>query len=432
MTDITTNADAAATYTGIVVEYSNVDAALAILRGRYADVVFPVDTKDGMKDAKEVRSKLVKLRTGLEAKRKEIKEPALRRAQAIDAEAKAITAAIKAIEDPIDAQIKVEEARIEAEKEAKRQAEAARVAAIREKIDGIRALPLALAGASSDDIAAEKAALEGFTPTEEVFAEFTDDCKAAIAEALAAMSDLYARVMAQEAAAALVQAERLKLEEARRQAEAELAAEREALERQRAEARAAAEAIQAKARAEAKKLAAERAAFAAEQAEYRRIQSELMPAEEAKRAAAAPAVMFDGQISTEEQGEMRPGQVIAAAPTGAETEQADEEAAPVASLFEDEPADIGITISDAPVADWTIRQAAIHTAAQFTAMAGKVEQCGFGDFAVTLRTVANGLRDGSHDAALAQADRDALIAADTLLLDATAACIEVLSEQQAS
>ena len=400
------------------------------LRGLVVEAtsVTAVIDPDGREQAHRLAMKLRTARTTIEKTGKAARDDANAFAKAVIDEQKRLIAITETEEKRVLALRDGYDARIEAEKEAKRQAEAARVAAIREKIDGIRALPLALAGASSDDIAAEKAALEGFTPTEEVFAEFTDDCKAAIAEALAAMSDLYARVMAQEAAAAMVQAERLKLEEARRQAEAELAAEREALERQRAEARAAAEAIQAEARAEAKKLAAERAAFAAEQAEYRRIQSELMQAEEAKRAAAAPAVMFDGQISIEEQGDMRPGQVIAVATAGSETEQADEEAAPVASLFEDEPE----ATPAAPVADWTIRQAAIHTAAQFTALAGKVEQCGFIDFAVTLNIVAASLRDGTHDAALAQADRDALIAADTLLLDATAACIEVLSEQQAS
>lgn len=382
------------------------------LRGLVVEAtsVTAVIDPDGREQAHRLAMKLRTARTTIEKTGKAARDDANAFAKAVIDEQKRLIAITETEEKRVLALRDAYDARIEAEKEAKRQAEAARVAAIREKIDGIRALPLALAGASSDDIAAEKAALEGFTPTEEVFAEFTDDCKAAIAEALAAMSDLYARVMAQEAAAALVQAERLKLEEARRQAEAELAAEREALERQRAEAR-----------AEAKKLAAERAAFAAEQAEYRRIQSELMQAEEAKRAA-----LVEQQMRMLDQAE---DQAIVAAPTGAETEQADEEAEPVvADLFEDEPG----AVPAAPVADWTIRQAAIHTAAQFTALAGKVEQCGFGDFAVTLRIVANGLRDGAHDAALAQADRDALIAADTLLLDATAECIEVLSEQQAA
>ena len=361
-----------------------------------ATTVTAVIDPDGREQAHRLGMKLRTARTTIEKTGKAARDDANAFAKAVIDEQKRLISITEGEEKRVLALRDAYDAKIEAEKEAKRQAEAARVAAIREKIDGIRALPLALAGATAEEIAAEQAALKDFEPTEEVFAEFIADCAQARHEALGALSDLHARVMAQEAAAALVQAERLKLEEARRQAEAELASERQA-------------------------LAEARAALAQERAEL-----------EALRAAAAPAVMFGGQISIEEQEDMRPAYGIVVAPTGAENEQADEEAAPVASLFEDEQADTGIPASDAPVADWTIRQAAIHTAAQFTALAGKVEQCGFGDFAVTLRTVANGLRDGSHDAALAQADRDALIAADTLLLDATAECIEVLSEQQAA
>ena len=388
MTEDTTTQDAAtedATYTGIVVEYSPVDAALAELRARYANVVFPVDTKDGMKDAKEVRQKLVKLRTGLEAKRKEIKEPALRRAQAIDAEAKMITAAIKAIEDPIDAQIKAEEQRIEAEKAAK----AAKLAEIREKIDGIRALPLVLAGACSEDIAAEKEALEAFTPLEEVFGELVEDCKAAMAEAIASLSDLHARVMAQEAAAALVEAERQRLAEVERAAAAALAAEREA-------------------------LAAERAAYEAEKAAF-----------EAQRAALSAA---------QAGAETEPVAIVAVPATvdemhdfGVAMRSEPEDVLPEVQITSEQAAQV--FSEAAPLTDWRIRQAAIHTAAQFQAMAGKVEQCGFGAFADELRVVANGLRSGAHDAALANADHDALIAADTLLLDATVECIDCLSAE---
>ena len=391
----TAEAAEAATYTGIVVEYSPVDAALAELRSRYADVVFPVETKDGMKDAKEVRSKLVKLRTGLEAKRKEIKEPALRRAQAIDAEAKMITTAIKAIEDPIDAQIKAEEARIEAEKAAK----AAKLAEIRSKIDGIRALPLALAGASSDDIAAEKAALEAFTPLESVFGELVEDCKAAMAEAIASLSDLHARVMGQEAAAALVEAERLRLEAEAERAAAALAAEREA-------------------------LAAERAAYEAEKAAF-----------EAQRAAAAssaaqagaetePVAIVQVPATVDEMHDF--GVAMRSEPEDVmpEVQVTAEQAAQVFS--EAEPTNVATPVS------WDIRQAAMHTAAQFRALSGKVEQCGFGAFAQQLRDAAAAIGAGEFDQALANADREALIAADTLLLDATVEAIDALSEQQAA
>lgn len=355
-----------------------------------ATTVTAVIDPDGREQAHRLGMKLRTARTTIEKTGKAARDDANAFAKAVIDEQKRLISITEGEEKRVLALRDAYDAKIEAEKEAKRQAEAARVAAIREKIDGIRALPLALAGATAEEIAAEQAALKDFEPTEEVFAEFIADCAQARHEALGALSDLHARVTAQEAAAALVQAERLKLEEARRQAESELAAERQAL----AEASAA--------------LEKERAEIEAMRASLIQQQMRALDEAEDKAIVAAPAV----------------------APAGAETEQADEEAEPVASLFEDEPADTGIPASGTPVADWTIRQAAIHTAAQFTALAGKVEQCGFIDFAVTLNIVAASLRDGTHDAALAQADRDALIAADTLLLDATAECIEVLSEQQ--
>lgn len=357
-----------------------------------ATTVTAVIDPDGREQAHRLGMKLRTARTTIEKTGKAARDDANAFAKAVIDEQNRLISITEGQEKRVLALRDAYDAKIEAEKEAKRQAEAARVAAIREKIDGIRALPLALAGATAEEIASEQAALKDFEPTEEVFAEFIADCAQARHEALGALSDLHARVTAKEAAAALVQAERLKLEEARRQAEAELAAERQAL----AEASAA--------------LEKERAEIEAMRASLIQQQMRALDEAEDKAIVAAPAV----------------------APAGAETEQVAEEAEPVASLFEDEPAETVIPVTEAPVADWTIRQAAIHTAAQFTALAGKVEQCGFIDFAVTLNIVAASLRDGTHDAALAQADRDALIAADTLLLDATAACIEVLSEQQAS
>jgi hypothetical protein len=75
----------------------------------------------------------------------------------------------------------------------------------------------------------------------------------------------------------------------------------------------------------------------------------------------------------------------------------------------------------------TARVFATHTAAQFFALAVKVKQCGFDDFANTLSAAAIGLRDGLYDKAIASADQEALAAADSLLLEATSACVDVLS-----
>ena len=363
-----------------IAEYNPVAAALAELREKFADVIFPVTTKEGMKDAKDVRGKLVKLRTGLESMRKDIKEPALRRTQAIDAEAKAITAAIKAIEEPIDAQIKVEEQRIEAEKAAK----AEKVAEIQRKIDGIRGLPLELAGSTAEEVDAELIALSDFEPLAEVFGDLLNDCQMAIAETTTALEDLYQRVQAQEAAAAQVEVQRLALEELAKVERAAIAAQRESMDE-------------------------ERRAFEAERAEFA-----------AMKAAAALDVA-------------QPGAVTEPSVTQATVEEAPEiEVAPEAeavSSWDDTPEEIAAATA-APIIEWRIRQAAMHTASQFTAFAHKCHTCGAAEFADQLLSVAGALRNGQFDAALAAANVVTLIDCDNALLDATIACIDSLDSEE--
>lgn len=232
-----------------ITEYNSTAAILAELAERYAKVVFPVATKDGMKDAKDVRGKLVKLRTGLEAVRKEIKEPALRRTQAIDAEAKAITAAIKLIEEPIDAQIKAEEQRIEAEKAAKEAIEKARIDAIKSKIEAIRMIPLALAGERLVVIESELEDLAAYVPGEE-FAEFAEEAAAVVAATIASLNTLHDIAETREIEEQRQEEERARMEAARAEASAALAAEKAELA-----------AMKAALQAERDAIAAERAAL---------------------------------------------------------------------------------------------------------------------------------------------------------------------------
>lgn len=112
--------------TAAVAEYNATEAGLQALRSRLQGVAYDVSTTAGMAVALKDRAEVRKLRTGLEAMRVEIKAPALERCRLIDAEAKRITAALLELERPIDDQIKVEEARKEAEKEARRMAEVQR------------------------------------------------------------------------------------------------------------------------------------------------------------------------------------------------------------------------------------------------------------------------------------------------------------------
>ena len=123
-----------------VAEYTKTALALAELRQRLAGKVYALQTVAGDKEARADRLELVRLRTSLEAKRKELKAPALERSRLIDAEAKRIEGEILALEGPIDAQIRADERRREEERAARAAAEAARVAALRKRIEYLRGI----------------------------------------------------------------------------------------------------------------------------------------------------------------------------------------------------------------------------------------------------------------------------------------------------
>lgn len=293
--------------TTAIAEYSPTAAALADLRARFEGVAFDVTTTKGDKEARAARLELVKLRTTLEAKRKELKAPALERSRLIDAEAKRIEAEILALETPIDEQIKAEEARRERERQAKAEAERRRVTLIRSWIDEIKAFPVRAAGKSAlvtEALIGDLVAIE----VGEKFAEFRADAEAAHAQALASLREMLGAAQAHEEEARRLRAEREALERQRRedearraeedriareQHEAEVArikAEREAEEARLAEARAAQEA----------ELRAQREAEEARAAEQRRIEAERQ-AEERRRLDAERAELERKQAEIDRQ-----------------------------------------------------------------------------------------------------------------------------------
>lgn len=260
-------------------EYSATEAALNELRQKYHGVQFDVVTTAGDKAAREARQTLVKLRTGLEAKRKELKGPALEYAKRIDTEAKRIETAIRELEEPIDAQIKAEEARKAAEKAEKERIERERVSGIRSKIERIKGIAFESRNDDSEQIALTLFDVKSLQITEDEYAEFTAEAKQAQALSVVELEDLLQEVKAREVAAAEMAAQRAELERMRKEQEAreakeraereeearKLAAEREELARQRAE-------FEAQQRAQAE---------AAKKAEDERIAKELAEAREA-------------------------------------------------------------------------------------------------------------------------------------------------------
>lgn len=280
-------------------EYSATESALGELRQRLAGVKYEVMTSAGMDLAKKDRRELVTLRTSLEAKRKEIKAPALERCQLIDAEAKRITTELLALEKPIDEQIKAEEARKEEERAEKARVAAAAQKVLDDKILEIGKLPIRCIGKSADEIALFLATLEA----KEIGGEFTGETRAraeaAKAGAVEEIRTVHAAMVEAEAKAAALKAEQeaeaARMEEERIERERLAAIEREANEKRQAELDEQKrlqdiEAARLKeiADAEAEKLRIEREAFEKEQREARE-KEEAIEAEKRREAEAEAA-----------------------------------------------------------------------------------------------------------------------------------------------
>ncbi len=267
-----------------VVEYSKIDAAIATLRERFAGKVYDVQTSEGMKEARAARNEVKGYRVEIEHTRKAIKEPALRRCQDIDNEARRITRALADIEDPIAAQIKAEEDRVERERADAERRERERVDGIRRMVATIRERPMAVAKmAKATDMLTARENLARYPITVETFAELAADAEAARAAALAEIDQLYdAQVRREMEAKALAEErEAIARERADNEArEAEARKVREAEEARIAEARAKLQREQDEAAARERRKAAD------EEAERQRKERERVEAEQAAERAA--------------------------------------------------------------------------------------------------------------------------------------------------
>jgi colicin import membrane protein len=217
-----------------IAEYSQTEAALADLASRYKGVVYDMTTKEGLAAAKTGRNELRGYRTSLEAKRVEIKAPALERCRLIDAEAKRITAELEALENPIAAQIKIEEDRIAAEKAAKEAAERKRMEEIQARMNAMRELPIAAFNCSAEQIQEYVKALEAQEINAEQFGDFVPEAQALKVTTLATIKQTLETKMANEAEAARLKAQREELERAQAEQaarDAESARQREEAER---------------------------------------------------------------------------------------------------------------------------------------------------------------------------------------------------------
>jgi len=207
-----------------LVEFSAVEAGLAVLRNDYGNVVYDVATTAGMNDAKAARLALREPRYEIERIRKSAKAPLLALGKKLDADAARITAEIEKIEGPIDQQIKAEEARKEAEKQAKIEAEQKRIADIHERIEELRGCQMLTVASGSALIAGHISDLESLV-VDDQFEEFRQNAEDAKAAGLARLTALHAAAVAHEQEqerikAARIELDRLRAAQARRDAQA--------------------------------------------------------------------------------------------------------------------------------------------------------------------------------------------------------------------
>lgn len=191
-----------------VVTFGRTERALAELRERYGAAKFDVTTTAGDKAARAARLELVTLRAALEKRRTEFKAPALEFGKLIDSEAKRITAAILAIEGPIDTIIKAEEQRKADEKARREREEVLRRATLQRMLDEIRAAATGHAAAPAAQIAEAITAVAALDVSEARFAEFAPAAQQAQADTLDTLRRLHAGAVEREAEAARLAAER--------------------------------------------------------------------------------------------------------------------------------------------------------------------------------------------------------------------------------
>lgn len=257
-----------------LVNLSLTQHGLAQLRTHLQGRTYDLRTVAGDKAARSDRMLCVTLRASVEKRRRVLKAPALEFGRQIDAEAARIVGEVEALEAPIDAQIKVDEDRREAERKARAEAEALRLSGLCDVADAVMAKWVARCtaeGMTSERVAGGLIAFAG-VPMPIELSEVQEHWDAAHWDAMHKMTAIRddlarqedaARAVAQrlefERVAAEQRAEADRLDALRLAQEAAQRAEAERHDKRAAKMHALADAIQA----ERDKLAAEKAAAAA-------------------------------------------------------------------------------------------------------------------------------------------------------------------------
>lgn len=228
-------AEEVVSFKGALTVLDPIEIILNDARTKYQNAVFDLTTTKGDKEARQARAELVRIRTSADKAYSEWNKPVLEQQRIAREKVKFIKEEVEKLEKPIDDQIVADEARREAERKAKAEAEAARVKIIRDRIAVIAGLPLAVINMNSSQISAVIADLGAMPINEERFAEFLEEAIALADQMKIKLAEVRDSVLAREQEAARLEAERKAIEEARAEQEALAAAERERIAAQQRE-----------------------------------------------------------------------------------------------------------------------------------------------------------------------------------------------------
>ena len=214
-----------------------VAAGIAELTTKYRGVIYEVVTSEGMEAAREARRAIKAPRVEVEKIRKEAKAPILELGRKLDAEAARITGELEKLENPIDAQIKVEEKRIEAERQAKIAAEVKRVADIHARIRDMSNGITLLCATTHLSVLQKWIDETEAIAIDDSFAEFRGNAEIEKADVLRRLRELYVAAKAHQDAEDALRAEQARLAAERAEQEERNRVERERIAAEDAERR---------------------------------------------------------------------------------------------------------------------------------------------------------------------------------------------------
>src|SRR5574337_169425 len=179
-----------------------------------------IKDKSGYQQAHSARMRLKGTRVEIQKRAKDAREDAQAFSKAVIAEEKRLVALVCPEEDRLQGLQDVWDAAREAEKQARIQAEAERVAKHRANIDAIRDTALHAATMGTDGIQGLIVEIEQHDVSEAVFEEFATGARVVRDDTLTALRQLHTAALAREAEAARLRAEREELARPRRRSSA--------------------------------------------------------------------------------------------------------------------------------------------------------------------------------------------------------------------